>query len=462
MIPMTSLFLHDGRIRAVELDLSAGPRCFCIELMETPVLSIRADSVSADCSAAEARDRPLTDPMDAIRSLMREQKLAEAWVALNTIKFSDLRALLVPRLARLRLSCARQLGRKAFEGGRFDEAESWLRLSAELAPNELGVQISWAHVMIRCGRLDDAWQILADCTSLAPSSDDDENARLAHMKAVCASAIAKQAEFTGGVDAIEGVNWDRAIRFRREAVGLMPGDAFKHYDYIMALLYAERYAEAQEVWKRPRDAGVSAGLDMKLGIAPSVMEDQRKRHDFVYAAEAQRYLDKGLPVVPCFGKRAVPARWDQWCTRMPPRQEIERWNNIPWTGIALVVGPKSGISIIDIDATDPEIIAEIEKTLPPSPWRRLGRFGVALAYRATDLGRVVCADPRGDHLFDLLSNRRIIVLPPSVHPATGQNYHASAHLADVLDELEILPVNFAETVLERLRSRGIAAQLVKL
>ena len=88
---------------------------------------------------------------------------------------------------------------------------------------------------------------------------------------------------------------------------------------------------------------------------------------------------------------------------------------------------------------------------------------MALAYRWTGLPAVRCVETSGrpPPLFDYLSARDHILLPPSLHPLTGQPYRANRELLDVLDDLPALPSDFAEVLTQELKAKGCAVRLYR-
>jgi mannosyltransferase OCH1-like enzyme len=51
-----------------------------------------------------------------------------------------------------------------------------------------------------------------------------------------------------------------------------------------------------------------------------------------------------LPVVPALGKVVIPRVWQTYSDRLPEESEHQRWCEIPWANIGLVLGPQSGTS----------------------------------------------------------------------------------------------------------------------
>jgi hypothetical protein len=191
------------------------------------------------------------------------------------------------------------------------------------------------------------------------------------------------------------------------------------------------------------------------------LQAQVESGTFIYGTVAPRYLARGLPVVPAFGKMVIPRDWQVWADRLPEEGVYRRWLEIPWANIGLVLGPKSGVSAVDIDTDDAELIELMRSILPPSPWCRIGRRGMALAYRWTGLPTMYYVETSGRPapLFDYLSARAHMLLPPSLHPLTGQPYRANCELLDVLEDLPALPSDFADVLTQELKAKGCAVRL---
>lgn len=171
-----------------------------------------------------------------------------------------------------------------------------------------------------------------------------------------------------------------------------------------------------------------------------------------FAEAAHRLWSAGLPVVPLhrwdatnghgkkIGKAVAVQGWPRYCRNLPTGTELRAWRTaFPTGNIGLALGPASGLVAIDIDTDDPGVEAAVIRLLGASPWRRVGRKGCVLLYPHTD-GLASCSVPvPGGGQIDVLADGRQVVLPPSIHPDTGNPYAANADLVDVLDAVRRCP-----------------------
>ena len=102
----------------------------------------------------------------------------------------------------------------------------------------------------------------------------------------------------------------------------------------------------------------------------------------IFANTASVLWEHGLPVIPLRGKKPFTTGWNIYCTDFPDEATREAWlASCPNENIGLPLGPAAGICMIDIDTDDEELQKAILGVLPPSPWARIGKKGMALAYR---------------------------------------------------------------------------------
>ena len=164
----------------------------------------------------------------------------------------------------------------------------------------------------------------------------------------------------------------------------------------------------------------------------------------IFKDVAQKYWDAGLQAIPLAPgqKRPIPQQWQQW-TNNPITPTIKQnWvDSYPSANIGVVPGPVSNVCFVDLDIADPVVLAEIEKQLPPSPWRRVGKKGCVLAYKWSDAKSFKIFEAEGTHPgrdkfgFEFFSSSGQVVMPPSIHPDTQQPYTANCNLWDVIDQL---------------------------
>lgn len=187
----------------------------------------------------------------------------------------------------------------------------------------------------------------------------------------------------------------------------------------------------------------------------------------IFAAVANDYYKAGLSVIPLVfhEKRPIPNDWSRFNDQQPDVQEFASWmRDHPNGNIGLVLGPQSGITVIDIDLdttqeSNQRIMAIIEAALPKSPWHRIGKKGKVMAFKYNNVPTFRIKDAGGNMLVEHLGARTQVVLPPSIHPSTKQPYVANVNLLDVLDQLPILPSNIEDILRKILSENGLNLSL---
>ena len=175
-----------------------------------------------------------------------------------------------------------------------------------------------------------------------------------------------------------------------------------------------------------------------------ILDNAMDKAPFLDAAPA--LWAAGLPVIPLIGKRAFLIAWTRYCLEMPTEADRADWlASHPNNNIGLPLGPSSGLCVVDIDSTDPAVIASVKACLPASPWDRVGKKGCALIY--SNSRNLKSFSIPG--LIDFLAEGRQIVLPPSIHPDTGSPYVSNADLAEVYKNGDIpeIPTDLKERLL---------------
>ena len=148
--------------------------------------------------------------------------------------------------------------------------------------------------------------------------------------------------------------------------------------------------------------------------------------------------------------------WDDWCKKFPLPNVIQGWSKWPDAGVGVACG--MGLICIDIDM-EGDCMTALLAMLPPSNVQKKGRKGVSLFYRGnTDKIRSRnFRTPEKVGLVDLLSEGKQTVLPPSVHPDTGEPYYwlTEATLENTrANDLTELPDDIAEQIGEVLKEFG--------
>lgn len=173
---------------------------------------------------------------------------------------------------------------------------------------------------------------------------------------------------------------------------------------------------------------------------------------------APKYWAAGLPVMPLRPAAKIPAlpSWQMLCAEMPSTEQQTAWLGAYGNGnMGLPLGPCAGIIALDLDSEDPRVQAVLDKIMPPSPWKRIGKKGAVYAfkYNGERTYRIKAED--GSTILEILSRGAQIVMPPSIHPDTQLPYVSNTELLDVLDQLVCLPPDFEAKVRQALIDAGL-------
>jgi AAA domain/Bifunctional DNA primase/polymerase, N-terminal len=189
-----------------------------------------------------------------------------------------------------------------------------------------------------------------------------------------------------------------------------------------------------------------------------------------YAKAGARLIDNGYSAIPIAPGSKRPGQydmkawrnagqWQRYCDRLPTSIEIEIWNDWPDAGVCVPLNQQ--LKAIDIDTDDPVLIQAVLAVLPDSEVKKRGNKGFTAFYRGSP---TIASKPFSigkNRVLDLLAHGRQTVVPPTVHPDTGQPYHwlGSETLETVaIDALPLLPDNIAELLAEALIPFGYEPQ----
>lgn len=169
----------------------------------------------------------------------------------------------------------------------------------------------------------------------------------------------------------------------------------------------------------------------------------------VFAENAPAYFAKGysaLPVKP--GTKGTNiAKWTSFCTTLPTLEQQKSWAaKFGNYGIAVALGKKlpNGNLLGAIDVDDDRLIRLAQGIAGPSRCTKRGKKGLTLFVQfspAVRNGTVYITDPElgRQQAADILAAGKMTVLPPTIHPETGQPYEWRAD--ELLDaRLEDLPM----------------------
>lgn len=196
----------------------------------------------------------------------------------------------------------------------------------------------------------------------------------------------------------------------------------------------------------------------------------------VFSDYASSYLENGLSVMPCVPGDKFPGTYSEaggWIPaydwqkygneRAPTGFELKIWDRWPDAGICAALGRiagKNGLHLVavDIDTDEPAEIAAIRSVLPGSPCAKRGAKGETQFYLAPPSVVSRCYnDANKRRMLDLLCEGRQTVMPPTLHPKTGQPYHwITPDALDSFDiaDLPILPDDIGDRLAKALEPFG--------
>ncbi len=151
-----------------------------------------------------------------------------------------------------------------------------------------------------------------------------------------------------------------------------------------------------------------------------------------FSKASQRLAINGYSVIPIAPDSKAPSqyragrwypmkRWEQYRDDPAKPFVLKLWSAWPEANIGIVTGTKATgthiVAAVDYDTDDPDSLADLESALPQSPVRKRGRRGYTAFY-------LVPLRTKGFRTpaVELLTDTRQTVIPPSVHPDTGQAY----------------------------------------
>src|SRR5687768_13535401 len=178
----------------------------------------------------------------------------------------------------------------------------------------------------------------------------------------------------------------------------------------------------------------------------------------IFAEHAPAYHAAGLSAIPLYPREKRPCinAWQSYADTVVDAETSQEWiKDFPNGNIGLALGKASNLIMIDIDTDDPKIYNAIMSVLPPSPWHRLGKKGMMLAYRWTPLKTCRVKNMSGETMVEILSSRTQCVLPPSIHPDTGEAYQSNSNLLDVLPLLVTLPEDIEARLRQAITDAGV-------
>lgn len=198
-----------------------------------------------------------------------------------------------------------------------------------------------------------------------------------------------------------------------------------------------------------------------------------------YAQIGARLVDRGyaaLPIMPGSKRPGVPLGdgsfrgLDDWAARaaarLPLDIEIDLWSASD-AGVCVALGPASRNTVAaDVDTDVPEVRAALMTVLPESMVGKAGQKGETLFYRSSPnfpslSFNLPGPDGRPTRVLDLLGPGRQSVMPPSIHPDTGEPYRwTRLETLDAIDpeDLPWIDDDIGERIAEVLKPFGYAPE----
>lgn len=177
-----------------------------------------------------------------------------------------------------------------------------------------------------------------------------------------------------------------------------------------------------------------------------------------YARVGARLIELGYSAIPIVPGEKRPGQytrgewrgmkdWERFCDRAPTHFETGTWDKWPDAGVCVALGRASNLSAIDFDYGPPELRAQLEALIPPSPVRKVGAKGYTAFYRGSALASRKW-NVGGQSVVEILAHGRQTVLPPTPHP-DGMEYRWLTE--DTLEntsarELPELPADLIEQI----------------
>ena len=153
------------------------------------------------------------------------------------------------------------------------------------------------------------------------------------------------------------------------------------------------------------------------------MNKQTNRKISPFQKTALALRQNGYSVLPLMASSKRPSieGWSKYCADLADDATFDRWLKWEGSNIGVCCGVASGIIGYDLDNDTDDLHAKIKRLLPPTPVIKRGAKGETLFFQYN--GQTSHSfSKNGVRVLDILSTGRQTVLPPSLHPDTGQPY----------------------------------------
>ncbi len=167
----------------------------------------------------------------------------------------------------------------------------------------------------------------------------------------------------------------------------------------------------------------------------------------IFKDHASNYYNYGIGVIPMKIKSKgsfVGYRYFNDSNSIPTEENYAAWEkNFPHANISILCGIRSGITLLDIDTNDKDIL----KWCPKSPLVKKGSKGETRVFKSNNEPTLHFKNPD----IDILGNKSITFAPPSIHYKTGKPYIWSRKdlWFDNLDDFPTLSKEFLQELAYR-------------
>ncbi len=187
-----------------------------------------------------------------------------------------------------------------------------------------------------------------------------------------------------------------------------------------------------------------------------------------YGRAAPALIEAGYCAIPTMTGEKRPGcngfglkEWQKkFLRQLPTPKQIKEWSSDQGAGVGIVLG-KASQNVVAIDIDDERVEGTMRQILPASPVEKIGKRGCTIFYRASE---ELAANGRkykskDGMLVEFLATGQQTVIPPTIHPDTGEEYRWSGEgelgLADVAPiDLPLLPDDVLEQIAAALEPSG--------
>jgi len=268
-----------------------------------------------------------------------------------------------------------------------------------------------------------------------------------------------------GEDAVAGVvaaMKNNKISRRELAKGVKVDPSFLSKVFNGKKPWPEGLLEKVQEWV----AAQTAPKPAKPGTARRSREPKKSKDESLLD-EALYLLSRGWSVVPQIpGAKKPCVKWKPYQDRLPTEQELVTWfEEWPDAGLALVLGPVSGVFVIDVDGEEAHL-ALLERLgkepLGPKALSGSGKpYRYHLYFRCPDLATKSKQTPWHPNL-EFRGKGGIVIIPPSLHKSGNRYAWAKGRSPEEMD-LPQLPSQVLEALKPlrpvRTPSAGVAVRI---